>query len=561
MSSKDTSHSAGQRPGDTEPLDMSQLLREYEVNRAHPQQELSSINTSSSDADFVRLHPLNPPAKNAFHEVATRVLIDQDWYPNAQEYLFIGPPEGEMEGETELLEDSLDSDTEGQKSKLRTGYFRANLVTAPPLGLGWVLGAGREELGTDLGGVHFVVTLNRKRDKVRGRHMQFVFHPQSKAFMIRVTGPRKMVVLGTEDVTECERYIYQQSMSLSVGNLQYKVESRNPPGFGDLLNQLFIENGYSKGEDKRNLAPTPSPLSHENHGYIFTTSAGAGTFGHVFQCFNKRTGDAYAAKRILSKQTTDAEIQNEISILKALGEHVCMGRKLRSDNIADDSQDNICSLVEAAGNEEEDRSQLRDVYLILDPLATDVRFLSFMQFCSDSDRIRAYHQVCRAVAHVHSRGIIHRDIKPDNILVATEDPLRMVLTDFGHSTTDTRSRDHRRGTIYYLSPEILDIKNGIRTGPGWTTKSDIFSLGLVAYESFHGATRRPQQLDVATHERIMQSLRSSRPVNNIISLMLSWDPRKRPTMESVLSKPFWRDAAPDPQIPAEATRKRRNSLD
>ncbi|MCF8010798.1 MAG: PASTA domain-containing protein [Clostridiales bacterium] len=90
-------------------------------------------------------------------------------------------------------------------------------------------------------------------------------------------------------------------------------------------------------------------------------------------------------------------------------------------------------------------------------------------------------QVCEALRHAHENNIIHRDVKPHNILVTIDG--RAKLTDFGIakevSATTLTYGDNVMGSVYYLSPEQA---RGELAGPA----SDIYSLGVVIYEMLTG---------------------------------------------------------------------------
>ena len=90
-------------------------------------------------------------------------------------------------------------------------------------------------------------------------------------------------------------------------------------------------------------------------------------------------------------------------------------------------------------------------------------------------------QICDALAHAHSQNVIHRDIKPQNIIM-TEDG-RVKVTDFGiaRATADTTITYGRSllGSVYYSSPEQA-------RGYSTDSKSDIYSLGVLFYEMLTG---------------------------------------------------------------------------
>ena len=138
-------------------------------------------------------------------------------------------------------------------------------------------------------------------------------------------------------------------------------------------------------------------------------------------------------------------------------------------------------------------------------------------------------QVLSALQHAHSKGIIHRDVKPANIMVSTTGEVK--ITDFGVSYSTNQEQITQDGmvvgTAQYISPEQAQGKQA-------TPQSDIYSLGVVAYEGlcghrpFTGTT--PVDIAAAHVNDPVPPLPDSIDVQlrQFVMSMLSKDPLDRP---------------------------------
>ncbi len=131
-------------------------------------------------------------------------------------------------------------------------------------------------------------------------------------------------------------------------------------------------------------------------------------------------------------------------------------------------------------------------------------------------RLELFAQVCQAIHHAHQKGLIHRDIKPGNVLVSTVDdrPVAKVI-DFGIAkATGAQARDRTLatqlnqliGTIEYMSPEQAEGNLDI------DTRADVYSLGVVLYELLTGYTPlEGRDLRSKTYEEMQRLIREVEP--------------------------------------------------
>ena len=148
-------------------------------------------------------------------------------------------------------------------------------------------------------------------------------------------------------------------------------------------------------------------------------------------------------------------------------------------------------------------------------------------------------QICLALNHVHSKRIIHRDIKAQNIFLKKNGIVK--LGDFGISKSLTCSFELARtviGTPYYLSPEI--VKNS-----PYSFKTDVWSLGVLLYQMC--ALKMPFDADSLPNlsKKILKAEYKEIPNNysdnlkNLIRSLLQVEPKNRPTVKEILSKIFF----------------------
>jgi serine/threonine protein kinase len=129
-------------------------------------------------------------------------------------------------------------------------------------------------------------------------------------------------------------------------------------------------------------------------------------------------------------------------------------------------------------------------------------------------------------------------------MVATYQPLRVVIIDYGHATSEARSTDHYKGSIPYLAPEVLALKHQKTSAP-YERSCDIWSLGLSAYQLFLGKRCDwGPGVNNTSHRSIIQRLEEQKtqiPVCEVLKKMLAWEPRDRLSISEVIADPIWED--------------------
>ncbi|ELR20667.1 protein kinase domain containing protein [Acanthamoeba castellanii str. Neff] len=186
--------------------------------------------------------------------------------------------------------------------------------------------------------------------------------------------------------------------------------------------------------------------------------------------------------------------------------------------------------------------------------------------------------ICNGLSHLHHRGIIHCDLKPQNLLldkcvdaVTQQETTRVLITDFGSVKSllqgERAPRTGNTGTIAYMAPEALITDTSGRYLYDYNEKSDVWSLGVILYElCFSESPFRNVNSTEDLEREIIGSTRGitefpSTPVPRphiftwLIQWMMQGDPAKRPSVDDILGIPevmHHNTGTPRPPAPAEA---------
>ena len=167
-------------------------------------------------------------------------------------------------------------------------------------------------------------------------------------------------------------------------------------------------------------------------------------------------------------------------------------------------------------------------------------------------------QSCRGLDYAHRNGVVHRDVKPGNLLVSDSDVVK--LADFGIARATDQSSITQVGSVLgtaaYLAPEQA---RGEEAGP----RADLYSLGVVAYQLLTG--RLPYEANSLSELALKQQREPAPPVDEInprvpaeladaVGLALSLDQEDRPANASLLAEAIANGARGIEPAPTARTR-------
>lgn len=183
-------------------------------------------------------------------------------------------------------------------------------------------------------------------------------------------------------------------------------------------------------------------------------------------------------------------------------------------------------------------SENKILYMVLElcPNKTLFTMINSVGKLSEPDIRKYFKQTCLAIDYLHDKLIVMRDIKPENILLDSENSLK--ICDFGWAARHT-DKDYLRakaGTYSYMSPEALQAQPQ-------STKSDIWSLGILLYELVYN--KEPYQTEDAYEQ--LKAIKASPPkfddsisadMKDLILLCCQIDETKRPSAKEILRHKF-----------------------
>ena len=256
--------------------------------------------------------------------------------------------------------------------------------------------------------------------------------------------------------------------------------------------------------------------------YVLGKELGRGTYGSVYLATKRKDGNKVAIKEIPKRRCRDLnKLRNEVKIMEQL------------------HHPNVLNLLGHYEN-------TNYMHLALELCEGGEVFELLAEGMTESDAANVMYQSLLAIRHCHDHNVIHRDLKPQNLLLKSPvdnfDDAQLKVVDFGASMIYTEALDRRggvhevMGTISYMAPEVLMART-----KGYSYQCDLWSLGVILFQMITGEKPFANQLDIKNctyNFNAPEWSRVSPQCKHMVSRLMEYDTFKRLNVHEALAHPW-----------------------
>lgn len=312
--------------------------------------------------------------------------------------------------------------------------------------------------------------------------------------------------------------------------------TENGGSLNSRLSQVIAEDS---DEDDEELIDYLQQDSWENMKYMKGAMIGQGSFGTVYLALHAMTGELMAMKQVEMPSSSGTQLdKKKDNMVEALKREIDLLRELKHPNI-----------VQYLGsNSDENHLNIFLEYVAGGSVATMLVNYGSLNEVLITNFVR---QILTGLAYLHSKDIIHRDIKGANILVDNHGSVK--ISDFGiskrvdptllSSNTQLKGRGGPRvslqGSVFWMAPEVVKQT-------AYTRAADIWSLGCLIVEMFTGSHPHPNCTQLQAIFKIGGSggakpdipEQASKEAREFLERTFEIEHEKRPSADELLESPF-----------------------
>ena len=266
-------------------------------------------------------------------------------------------------------------------------------------------------------------------------------------------------------------------------------------------------------------------LKSSSKDFEVLNKLGQGSFGTVFKVRRKADKNFYVMKSINISQMDrrgQQESVNEVKILASLDNPYIV--KYFDSFIENKTLNIVMEFCDKGDLSQNIRAQMGRLII-------------------ESKIWKFFIQMCLGLEYIHSKRILHRDIKSMNVFLIRDDCVRIGDLGVAKVLANTAAFAHTMvGTPYYLSPELCEEKP-------YNVKSDVWALGCVLYElctlkhPFDALNQAALLLKIIKGSYAPTSSSYSAELREVVDLCLCKDYRKRPNIQGILNRPGMKERA------------------
>lgn len=210
-----------------------------------------------------------------------------------------------------------------------------------------------------------------------------------------------------------------------------------------------------RGSDRRGSTSNARAVCEGR--YVLGDILGSGNFGKVYNALDKQTGQFVAVKEIGCQNFGEAAVNSimlEAELLSSLDHR------------------NIVKFLQVDQTPEH-------IFFVMELISSGSLYSTLKKFGTLTEQLCVIYvaQALRGLKYMHGKGLVHGDIKADNILLTKEGKVKLV--DFGTSAMLNAKQESALGTPFWMSPEVINMEGAVPA-------SDVWSLGCTIIELVDG---------------------------------------------------------------------------
>ncbi|KAL9127057.1 MAG: hypothetical protein Q9217_004001 [Psora testacea] len=499
---------------------------------------LAAIPSSPPFGEFLRIIPINDLAKKSVH-----TLIDKERVGmiNPHHMKFISPTgigslnlgKAASRNSNETTDEAEDSEA---AAELYTGYFRIGFeYESFTVSAKWLVGRGSQYFGDKRNVDVLLAVPGSKFSKgIGATHFILMLHPQSGVWMIRAV--KDMIVEGNSLPEGKSQALYLPRTNIEIYRMQFALSFQIHDGEMErayLAARNVALQGFDIDIPSTEISGIPLRNDAEYPSAIFRHGLGSGTFGGVFEGFDRFTGDLRAIKRVVMTSEQQGQlIEGEVRALTTL-----LGQT---------------GIVQIYGWHNSLHKKIVPTdKLPIDHFIVQERGRVFSKYpwkqLEEADwplRVRLCKQLLEGLEAIHKQGWMHRDINNDNLLYFPESQGAKIC-DFGKVCFSKVSRDSCIAAWCYLPPEVEYQKEN-----EYDQAVDLWLLGQALTRAWYPAACRGRHIrsNNPDHKFYLDRYREMRDylkqdgqsqLSQLLGHMMKWEVKARPSARYAQKYPIF----------------------